>query len=356
MGYYFVQTEDGSPGLFDEDVDDIYHSSFGAYKEAFDKFIIPSQLERFKNKQCRVLDICYGIGYNTRALLKYNIENNLNIELKIDALELNRDLIMLSPFLKFKNPTYIDFEIDKFLLNSFLNENKLDLEFIKSSILKNKNFLTIYKPDFEKIIENQGYDYGTLEKLNAFLHNIYYHNITIRPKIHQKSPIFDKTGLKWHINDARKAVSNLKSEYDLIFLDAFTASKQPILWTKDFLTLLGARLNKNTGLITTYSCASPFRKALLDLDLYVGKFYKNKIVTTLASNNKNLLKYMLDKFELGLLNTRAGIPYEDKTLNLSSEEILFKHDLDMKNSNLQSTSSYYKEHKIRYNKKDGKTL
>ena len=93
MGYYFVKTADGSVGLFDKDVNDIYHSTSGAYKEAVDKFVIPSQLERFKNKTCKVLDICYGIGYNTKALLKYSIENNLNVKFKIDALEINNDLI-----------------------------------------------------------------------------------------------------------------------------------------------------------------------------------------------------------------------------------------------------------------------
>ena len=37
-------TEDGSVGLYSKDVDDIYHSSFGALSEAYEKFIFPSKL------------------------------------------------------------------------------------------------------------------------------------------------------------------------------------------------------------------------------------------------------------------------------------------------------------------------
>ena len=349
MGYKFTFTKDGSVGLFDEEVNDIYHSSSGAFQEAADKFVIPSQIERFKNSSCNVLDICYGIGYNTKALLNYSIKNNLNINFKIDALELNKELIQISPFLKSKKYLY-DFSIDKFILSSFLDSNKLDFEKIKSIINKNKNYLTLYKPDLYKIMQNMGYNYGVFDKINAFLHNIYYHNISYRLKLDEISSNLYKSTLKWHTNDARSSIFHLNTKYDIIFLDAFTPQKQPILWTYEFLDKVVSLLNKDTGVLVSYSIAAPFRKTLIDLGLNVGKFYLNNINSTVASFNNSLIKYELDEFEKGLLNTKAGIPYRDKTLSLSTEEILKNRNDEIITSTLESANKYYKRNGRKYGK------
>ena len=349
MGYNFVRTKDGTVGLFDEDVNDIYHSSLGAYSEALEKFVIPAQIERFKDKTCKVLDICFGIGYNTKALLKYSLEKKYNISFKIDAIELNKELIELSPFIKNHSDIY-DIEIDKFLLNSLLKNNIIDFNKIITKIRDNKYYLTQNKPNFNQIFEKYGYKYNILNRINAFLHNIYYHNISIRQIKGQKSYNFNKSTIEWHINDARKTVLNLSGEYNLIFLDAFTASKQPLLWTKQFINELSQLLNKSNGMIISYSTSSPFRNALLHSGLKIGKFYLEKINTTLASYNDVLLKYKLDEFELGLLDTRAGIMYEDENLDSSCNIILKTRAENLINSNLESTSRYYK----RYNKKYGK--
>ena len=337
-----MKTKDGSVGLFDEDVKDIYHSSSGAYQEALDKFIIPSKIERFKNSKCRVLDICYGIGYNTKALLNYSLINNFNIDFEIDALEINKELINLSPFIKSNNISEINFETDKFILKSILKNYNLDFIQIKSIINKNKNFLTIYKPNFDKIIQNYGYNYGILDKLNSNLHNIYYRYRSFRYNLPQKTYNFSKKHINWHIDDARKAIFELNGKYDLIFHDGFSANKQPILWSKEFLQKVCSLLNEKTGILTSYSVASPFRKSLIDYGLNVGKYYLKDINSTLASFNKNLVEYKLEEFEKNLLFTKAGIPYRDENLNHSCEEILKLRNTELNNSNLESTSKYYK--------------
>ena len=342
MGYKFVITGDGSVGLFDETVDDIYHSSSGAYKEALDKFVLPSQPERFRNSKCKVLDICYGIGYNTKALLNYSQKNNLNINFEIDALEMNDELINISPFIKFHKYSDIYSETDKFILWSIYKSQNINFSKIKSIINKNKNFLTLYKPNFDKILHNLGYSYGVIDKLNANLHNIYYQYKSDRNKNTQNKVNFYKNRLKWHVGDARKRIFELSGKYDIIFLDAFTAAKQPILWSKEFLNKVTSLLNYNTGVLVSYSVASPFRKTLMDLGLNVGKFYLKNIQSTLACFNDNLIKYKLDRFEFDLLNTKAGLPYEDYSLEMTNEQILkYRHD-KLINSNLESASSYYK--------------
>ena len=69
-------TNDGSVGLYSQDFDDIYHSASGALTEAYEKFIYPINWEALLNHDdIKILDICYGIGYNTKSFLNYIFEN-----------------------------------------------------------------------------------------------------------------------------------------------------------------------------------------------------------------------------------------------------------------------------------------
>ena len=70
-------TNDGSVGLFSPVDDDIYHSTYGALSESWEKFIIPSRLEEYlsSHNEVKILDICYGIGYNTKTALEVFIKN-----------------------------------------------------------------------------------------------------------------------------------------------------------------------------------------------------------------------------------------------------------------------------------------
>lgn len=72
-------TNDGTVGLFSPVDDDIYHSTYGALTESWQKFIQPSMLEQYlkTNNSVKILDICYGIGYNTKTALQVFV-NNLN--------------------------------------------------------------------------------------------------------------------------------------------------------------------------------------------------------------------------------------------------------------------------------------
>jgi len=72
-----VQTKDKSYTFFNEEYQEIYHSQTGALEEAQKKYIEPLGV---KDNQV-ILDICFGLGYNTFAA----IENAKH--LKIIALE-----------------------------------------------------------------------------------------------------------------------------------------------------------------------------------------------------------------------------------------------------------------------------
>ena len=72
-------TNDGSVGLFSPEADDIYHSTYGALTEAYEKFIFPAEIEKYfeTHSEIKVLDICYGIGYNTKSFLNFLLEKNI---------------------------------------------------------------------------------------------------------------------------------------------------------------------------------------------------------------------------------------------------------------------------------------
>lgn len=72
-------TNDGSVGLFSRQDDDIYHSTYGALTESWQKFILPAHLKEYlaAHDKVKILDICYGIGYNTKVALNVFIKNIL---------------------------------------------------------------------------------------------------------------------------------------------------------------------------------------------------------------------------------------------------------------------------------------
>jgi len=71
--FYPYLSKDGSVGLFSPSDDDIYHSTYGAATEAYEKFIFPANLDSYliSHDEINILDICYGIGYNSKSFLNY---------------------------------------------------------------------------------------------------------------------------------------------------------------------------------------------------------------------------------------------------------------------------------------------
>ena len=465
-------TQDGSVGLYNKSDNDIYHSVYGALSEAYDKFILPVDFYNyFQNKKyINVLDICYGIGYNSKTFLNYFLKNffqkkiqnfhnhaentetihtdniliskcnnsiytnnilqlfikkNYKTELKksakydflknndsdnqdefekcktfikennknkndflkdkiskyvinIDAVDTNKSLIMLSPFFKYNsnlksNEKFTGIKkIDKYLsanskikrmyklsndCNFIILKSLIDifgydsiLENYKKFIIKteNRNFIDENMLDFMKFYQNYRYNLSSCQNKSTFLHNIYYRYLSCRYK--NQLNVLDNSGisLKFHTNDARQFVLKADKKYDVIFLDAFTPSKCPSLWTYEFFDGLYKILNDD-GVILTYTNSSAVRNAMLKNNFYVGKIFnqnENKFTGTVASKNKNTIVYFLNDYELGLLNTNSGIVYHDYTGKSSNKEILDLRKEELNKSNLMSATQYIKRNRI----------
>lgn len=386
-------TNDGSVGLFSPDADDIYHSTYGALTEAYEKFILPSNLKNFlkKNNEIKILDICFGIGYNSKSLINYVLDflynepiytdknkytdkidtNNKKFKIYIHAIDNDKNLAYLSPFfisnkknIKNNKILFHQEKIERMLAKKTVQKYKLkqEVNFLllekiidnidseSISILSDKKYSQFFDKEikgFLKFYYNNRSIYTTLSKLSAFLHNIYYKYISSGYKMALKALKLIDFNFNLNIADARQAIKNDTEKYNYIFLDAFTPVKCPCLWTVDFFKLLYSRLDEN-GMILTYSNSALVRNAFTHAGFYVGKIFSesaNKFTGTIAVKNKDLIKYELSEYDLGLMKTKAGIFYHDKDLSLDNEAIIALHEKEVEKSNLISSSKYIKQFK-----------
>ena len=58
--------------------------------------------------------------------------------------------------------------------------------------------------------------------------------------------------------------------------------------------------------------------------------------------DKSRIEYPLNSYEIGLCNTKAGIPYHDPQLKFSKKDILDLREYEFRNSLLISSSKYMK--------------
>ncbi len=416
-GYMYVLypyfTNDGSVGLFSPEANDIYHSTYGALTEAYEKFILPSDFEKFfrKNSEIKILDICFGIGYNSKSFLNKLLEiiyndtidtnniskttnndeiytNNKKYKIFIHAIDTDKNLATLSPFFKtfeknigklnskseiiYKqekikrlsaNTASTEYklqnEVNILLLQKMLN--KIDDNTI--SILYDKKYRQYFDLKMIRLFEfyqNNKSIYTPLRRLKAFLHNIYYKYLSKGYKKASKCLELLDFDFNLEINDARQAIMNDTNKYNFVFLDAFTPTKCPCLWSIDFFKLLYEHL-EDGGLILTYSNSAQVRNCFLNAGFIVKKIFsknQNKFTGTVAikphtdvsQNNRETnynteLIHDLSDYDLGLMKSRAGIFYHDKDLSLDNEAIINNHKIEVENSNLISSSKFIKTYK-----------
>lgn len=406
-------TNDGSVGLFSPEADDIYHSTYGALTEAYEKFIIPLDLKNFleKNPEIKILDICFGIGYNSKSIINnfldllYNESigtnnislvrnsdyhdkidtNNKKYKISIHAIDKDKILANLSPFFitnakdiaklnakseilkqhdkikrlsaqkaisKYKLREETNIILLKSLLNSIDNETISILSDKKYSLYFNKNMLRLFQ-----FLKDDRSTYNLLGFIKTFLHNIYYKYLSKGYKNALKTLRLIDFNFKLSIDDARQVLLKDENKYNFIFLDAFTPTKCPCLWSVEFFKLLYEHL-ENDGMIFTYSNSAQVRNAFLHAGFVVKKIFsksQNKFTGTVAIKPSSTNEYSvphdsdmiweLSEYDLGLMKTRAGIFYHDKNLTLDNEAIIEQHKKEVENSELMSSSKFIKQYK-----------
>ena len=272
--------------LRSEKFNENFHSLAGAYNETKNKFINPSRLKRFQNKSINVLDICFGIGYNSALLFE-----NLIIELST----LN----------------WYGLEIDKRPLNYALTDKKFNnlwspkvneiLNSLNSKgLYKNKNF------DCKLMIGDARKEILNLPKeLNFDL-------IFLDGFSPQKCPEI------WSFEFLSQLKNKIKYEGYLITYTSAAAVRKSL---------------KNLG----------FNLFNILPTLSEKNYWSDGTLATFDNQQNNPYIKQLSEMEIEHLNTKASIPYRDPTGEMLSKEILKNRKKEQQFSNLLGTNSWRKK-------------
>ncbi|MEG3437995.1 MnmC family methyltransferase [Pannus brasiliensis CCIBt3594] len=280
MPYHLQPTEDGSYTFFSDEFGETYHSTSGAREEAEKKFIavcrVADRARQFG--EIKILDICYGLGYNTATALETIFRVNADCRVEIVALE---------------------------------NDREIPRQAIEKDLLQGWNAPI---PEYLAILARD--------------HRLQAGNV-------------NATLL---IGDARQTIQTVVEtgfQADAIFLDPFSPTKCPQLWTGEFLGLV-ARCLHPAGDLATYSCAASVRTALGMAGLSIGatESVGRKSPGTIA----RFLPFSepLSLQEREHLQTRAAVPYRDPTLADTAEIILQRRREEQESSPLEPTNRWKK--------------
>jgi len=89
-----VLCEDGTNTLYSKEFDEPYHSTKdGALHESLEKHVKPSFAIKKEKEQLTILDICFGLGYNTFATLYYIKKHKPSTKVHILSPEFDEGLI-----------------------------------------------------------------------------------------------------------------------------------------------------------------------------------------------------------------------------------------------------------------------
>ena len=281
-----IITKDGSISFRSEKFNENFHSNTGAYYETKNKFINPSRLKRFQNKSINVLDICFGIGYNSALLFENLIEENSSLNwygLELDKRPLNYALTD-KEFYNLWHPKVLE------ILNS--------LNF--KGLYKNKNF------DCDLIIGDARKEILNLPK------EVDFDLIFLDGFSPQKCPEI------WSYEFLSKLKNKIKYQGYLL---TYTSSAA----VRNSLKSLGFNLFNILPNLSKKHCWSNGTLATFDN----------------VQNNPHITQ--LSEMEIEHLNTKASIPYRDPTGEMSSKEILEIRKKEQQFSTLLDTNSWRKK-------------
>ncbi|MFN6462067.1 MAG: tRNA (5-methylaminomethyl-2-thiouridine)(34)-methyltransferase MnmD [Nostoc sp. DedVER02] len=280
-------TADGSFTFVSQEFGESFHSHYGARQESFFKFVEPTQLATAAQKPVlRILDICYGLGYNTAAALETIWAVNPSCCVEVICLEVNPAVPQAA---------------------------------IAHRLFDNWNC------NYTEILSQLAFEYQVQT-----------------PRLKAKLLIGDARTTIASVHQSGFLA-------DAIFLDPFSPPQCPQLWTVEFIKQLSLCLHQD-GLLATYSCAAAVRTALLSAGLVVGSTppvgRRSPGTIAIHSLSTELQSYpvlsSLSQAEKEHLLTRAAIPYRDPKLSDSTEVIVMRRQQEQQISSLEPTSRWRK--------------
>jgi tRNA U34 5-methylaminomethyl-2-thiouridine-forming methyltransferase MnmC len=263
-----VPTGDGSLSRFNDEAGELYHNKIGAYTEALKHYFEPSAAVEVlqKNGELGLLDVCFGLGYNSFVLLDQIVKAQLPPgKVKVVAIELDPEIISFLPQI-------------------------LDQEILA---------------DLRGCMENTIKDFGSY----AF-----------------KTPTGVDIQIQLLQGDVRKVVPLLDQPVDLIFHDPFSTLKMPELWSVDLFRHYARLTIERRGKVMTYSTARSVRTGFFQagFEIWDTAPLGGKRGGTVAAQPDALMGESVTRLaaaEVAKLSARTAIPYRDKDLCQTREHI-----------------------------------
>ena len=282
-----VLTKDGSLSLRSLYFKENFHCLEGALKETQTKFINPSNLRRFKDKSLNVLDICFGLGYNSALLFNNLIRQNSFINWF--ALEIDRRPLEYS--------------------------------------LRNESFTKLWHPKvlkiFDSLYQNCNYEdelfnceilWGEArERINSIPSNIKFDLIYLDGFSPQKCPQV------WTLDFLSKVTQKLNSQGYLITYSSSAAVRKAF---------------RNLGMnIFNIKPVFHSKNSWSNGTIGIKQFDENQL-------KNNLYFQSLSPMEEEHLLTKASIPYRDPNLKSNAKDIIKIRAQEQSFSNLITSKNW----------------
>jgi tRNA U34 5-methylaminomethyl-2-thiouridine-forming methyltransferase MnmC len=289
-------TQDGSFTLFSSEFGQLFHSREGAKSEAFQKFVRSTDLiQKAQQPQLKLLDICYGLGYNTAAALETIWQINPTCHIQLYGLEIDATVPIAAA-----TPPLLD----------------------------------LWTPTTQTILTALAtHHHCQTPQLNAHL-LLGDARQTLRSLRYLQSSAFQPF------------------QADAIFFDPFSPQVCPQLWTVEFFQLTAACLAP-TGKLATYSRAAATRAALIAAGFSVGNIPLEAVSPRSHEWSQGTIAALtplpnsLSIMEQQHLQTRAAVPYRDPSLSDPDTVITQRRQQEQQQSLLESTTSWRKRWGIR---------
>ncbi len=231
-----VTTEDGSLTLYSAEFDECYHSTRdGALHESLYKHIIPALTLQQDKNQLTILDICFGLGYNTLATIYYILEENIDTKIHIISPEFDNELVR--SLKDFEYPP--EFEPLKPIIRSISQTNYYEDEQFRIDVIIG---------DAREVLRDIIGIIGVRTPQPT--------NLSNKSLAKQDKPTLFTLHSSLFTN-------NIEPKFDIIYQDPFSPTKNPTLWTREWFADLKAA-SEDDAILTTYSIAASTRMGLYE--------------------------------------------------------------------------------------------
>lgn len=303
-----IALPDGSITLEDSSTGEFFHNRAGAFEEAWFQYVLPSNLPSLMQhtQEIRVLDACFGLGYNTWCFLEEVLKQAPNYWPKGGS------------------------------VNVWAIENDVSLLKIYPHVLALPAFETL-KSFYTPWEHNVYYQTQNNPSQNSFqilegTQNGVHFSVT-----------FVKMSLRWTDGDWPYLKTLLPMSGDLVFHDPFSPRKMPALWTLElfqqyFDWLKPTAYKPKPGRVLTYSSANAVRGAMIQCGFQIfqttplGAKTRGGLCGIPLSGHCDDFQSLGDGLSsfsestMERLKGIGGIPYRDLSSDTSPDDILKERD------------------------------